>query len=116
MGGIGVSPREPPKGCSSLPRDPLQTRFVHEHDVGRRDDVAKSPAQLAEVPRLNRLNRQSVVRSLTSQHPFVPRLLGRMDRDDHEPLAERLSEHLEFYPTAEAFDDDTIPLDSRHRT
>src|SRR3989449_7507796 len=112
---IGSSAMEPLQGCSSLPPERRKPRFVHEHDAGGRDDVAKPPAQRAEVPRLTRLNRQSVVRSLTSQHPFVPRLRGRMDRDDHEPLAERLSEHLEFYPTAEAFDDDTIPVDSRQR-
>src|SRR2546425_12665726 len=38
-----------------------------------------------------------------------------MDCDDYEPLAERLPKHLPFRPTAQAFDDDAISVDSRQR-
>src|SRR6266581_7991464 len=113
---IGSSAMELLQGCARLPPELFEARFVHEHDVRRRDDVAEPPAQLAKVPRSNRFDRHRIVQSLASQHALVPRLRGRMDCDDQELLAERLPKHLEFRPTPQAFDDDAISVDSWQRT
>src|SRR5881397_2333894 len=112
---IGSSAMEPFQGCARLPPELVQARFVHEHDIGGRDYVAEPPAQLAEVPRPDRLNRQGVIQSLPSQHALVPRPWGRMDGDHHECLAERLPKHLEFRPTAQAIDDDALAEDAWQR-
>src|SRR5207247_9267488 len=47
--------------------------------------------------------------------PAVPGPRARVDGDDHERLAERLSEHLELRPAAQAIDEDALSLDSWHR-
>src|SRR3989442_758635 len=112
---VGSSAMEPLQGRSRLPPELVQARFIHEHDIGGRDHVSEPPAQLAEVPRSDRFDREGIVQALASQHPLVARLRGRVDGDDHERLAERLSEHLELRPTAQAIDDDALTVDSRQR-
>ena len=106
---------EPLQGRARLPSEVVQARFVHEHDVGSRDHIAEAPAQLAEVPRSDRVYCEGIVQALPSEHPFVPGLRGRVDGDDHERLAERLSEHLELRPAAQAIDEDALSVDSWHR-
>src|SRR3989449_11660387 len=43
----------------------------------------------------------------------MPLLRGRMDRDDHERLAERLSELLQLCPAAQPFDDNALSVNPR---
>ena len=110
---IGKSAMEPLQGCARLPPELVQARFVHEHDVGRCDDITEAPAQFPEVSRSHGFDGHRVIRALASQHAFMPRLRGRMDRDDRERLAERLSEHLQLCSAAQPFDDNALSVNPR---
>ena len=104
------------QGHARLPAEFVQRRFVDEHDVGRRDDLAEPPAQFAEVSRSNCLDGDGVVHALSSQHPLVPGLRGCVDREDHERLSEGLAKHIELRPSAQSVYDDSVPVDSRQRS
>src|SRR5438552_9389475 len=106
---------DPPQGRTRLLAELVQARFVDKHDVGRGDDIAEAPAQLPKIPRSNGLDRHRIIQALPSQQALVSRPRRSMDRDDHEGLSERLSEHLELRPAAEAVDHDAVSVDSRQR-
>src|SRR5436309_15279362 len=75
---IGRSAMEPLHGRACLPSEVVQARFVHEHDVGSGDHIAEAQAQLAEVPRTDRVYCEGIVQAFQSEHTFVTVLRGRV--------------------------------------
>src|SRR5437667_179704 len=77
--------------------------------------ITPSSSRRASKSRSIGLDRHRIIQALASQHALVSRLGGSMDRDDHEGLSERLSEHVELCPAAQAVDHDAVSVDSRQR-
>src|SRR5438034_4036851 len=104
---------EPPQGRSRLASEILKGSFVHEHHVRRRDYVAETPAQFAEVARVERLDTPRVVGPTTPQHPLVPRLRRGMDGHNGQVGPECLAEDFQLGSSSESVDQDPLSLDAR---
>src|SRR6266568_4085356 len=86
------------------PAEFLESALVHEHDVRDRDDLAKPPPQLPDVPGPERLVPRRVVRPAALHHALVASRRGGVDREDRQVIPERLAEHIEFGTAPEAVD------------
>src|SRR5438034_4915192 len=71
---------QPLQRLARLPAELPEGAFVHEHDIGGRDDLSQPPAQLPDVPGPERVVSRHVVRSAAHHYALVASRRGRLDR------------------------------------